>query len=206
MSVEDSKIPEAQDQGGWQKQGGRWNVWFLAAASLLVLGLLWYALRPSGDRPWDNKAVQAQFSDLVVQRPQTEAEMPESDVQKPQRDIHIVLHYVVTNHTRKPYRIPPPSLGALMKNVPHRGLTEVDSVVWESPVIPAGKSAKVEFDLAFDPSVHADDPEELARPDHLDAFSNRELSRIQGLVFFDYANRYAIDLPRGWGQDTGNGQ
>ena len=194
MGVGDSKMSEARDRRG---KGGS-SVWLVVVAPLLVVGLVWYALRPSGDQPWNNQAVQAQFSDVVVQRPQTEAEMPESNVDKPQRDIHIILHYVVTNHTRKPYRIPPPSQGALMKNIPHRGLAEVDSVIWESPVIQAGKSAKVEFDLAFDTSAHADDPEELAKPEHLDEFSSRELSRIQGLVFFDYANRYAIDLPRGW--------
>lgn len=189
-------MPEAQDQRRSHLLSRRPILWILV--SLLAVGALWYALRPVPDKPWDNRAVEAHFADLVIQRPQTEAEMAESDVQKPQRDVHIVLHYVLTNHTRKPYRIPPPALGALMKNLPHAGLREVDSVVWESPVIAAGKSAKVEFDLAFDPSAPGDDTEEVARPDQLDAFCNRQLNPIQSLVFFDYANRFAIDLPRGW--------
>jgi hypothetical protein len=197
MVVRRSDTPGAGGQRSSPQKTRPSTLWF-AAIALLLAGALWYAFHPLHDKPWNNQAVEAHFSDLIIQRPQTEAEMPESDVQKPQRDVHIVLHYVLTNHTGKPYRIPPPSLGALMKNVTHTGLSEMDSVVWESPVIAAGKTAKVEFDLAFDPSAPGEDPEEIAKPEQLQAFCNRQLNPIQGLVFFDYANRYAIDLPRGW--------
>lgn len=172
--------------------------WFVVAALILAAALFWYAFHPSRQDPWNNQAIQAKFADLVIQRPQTDPPTADSDAEKLQADVHVVLRYVLTNHSGKPYRMPPPSHGALMKNLSRLGLQEVDSVVWESPVIPAGKTASVQFDLTLSPESEDLSGDELQAHQNLVAFCNRRLKEIRGLVFFDYSHRYAIDLPRGW--------
>lgn len=176
--------------------------WLITGALVLTAGLLWYAFRPSGEAPWNNQMIQAQFADLVIQRPEAH-EQPgnapaDPSVKPPQTDVHVVLKYVLANHTRKPYRLPPPSHGSLMKNLEHRGLQDMDTVVWDGPVIPAGKTATVEFDLTLYAETEDLSGEHLQAQQNLVAFCNRRLKPIQSLVFFDYTNRYAIDLPRGW--------
>jgi len=176
--------------------------WFIIGAVIVAAALLWYAFRPSGDVPWNNQMIQAQFADLVIQRPEAHEEagnvVADSGVKAPQTDVHVVLKYVLANHTGKPYRLPPPSHGSLMKSLEHRGLQDVDTVVWDGPLIPAGKTASVEFDLTLYPETEDLSGEHLQAKQNLVAFCNRRLKPIQSLVFFDYAHRYAIDLPRGW--------
>ena len=44
--------------------------WALAAGVVLLGLLAWLALRPSGEAPWDDKAIAADFQTLTIQKPE----------------------------------------------------------------------------------------------------------------------------------------
>ncbi len=178
--------------------------WLLIGSIILAAGLLgyWYSVRGGSEDPWNNQAIQARFASLVVQRPETAAqpqdENADADDEKPQTDVHVILHYVLVNNTSKPYSMPPPAKGSLMKNLIEQGPREVDTVVWDGGVIPAGKTGDVEFDVTLDLKTEDLSGEELQSHQDLVAFCNRRFKQIRDFVFYDYAHQYAINLPGGW--------
>ncbi|MFP5230079.1 MAG: hypothetical protein ACLGXA_20875 [Acidobacteriota bacterium] len=154
-----------------------------ATVALTVAG--WMAWRHWEDGRWDNQAIAAQFKDFTVQR-------------QNERDVHLLLRYRLTNATRTPYQLAPPQHGVLMRRVPEGDLEEIDSVVWEPIVIPAGKTADAEFDVTLPSAQDAAGTTPAPDDQDLKDFANHELAHMQGLVFFDYGKRYWIDLPKGW--------
>ena len=162
----------------------RW--WIVAAASLaLLVAVGWSVWRHEQDYRWDTRAIAAEFRDVTIQR-------------QNEKDVHLLLHYALTNSTRHSYRLASPPLGVLMLRPPEGELREMDSVIWDSIVIPAGKTAIAEFDVTLQTVQDLARPEEIHSAQDLQAFAGHELSGMRGLVFWDYGNRYWIELPRGW--------
>jgi hypothetical protein len=188
----------------WKPQGdeprraswGWRSVWLDCSlgAALVVLGLLtWLALRPSGEAPWNDKAIAAEFQTLTIQKPVA----PDEAGQTP-GDVHVLIRYRLRNSTAHEYRVPEPRHGVLMKSVTGAGWQEVDSVLWDNHLsVPARKTADVEFDMSI-PSTDPGAPEELRQQKDLAAAGMAKLRSIEGLAFFDYEHHYVIHLPRGW--------
>jgi ABC-type nickel/cobalt efflux system permease component RcnA len=167
-----------------QPRRSRW--WIAAAAALVLLAIAgWSIWRHEQDYRWDTQAIAAQFRDVTVQR-------------QDEKDVHLLLHYALTNSTHHNYRLASPPLGVLMQRRPEGALKEMDSVIWDSIVIPAGKTVIAEFDVSLQAVQDLASPEEIHSAHDLQAFAGHELSGIRGLVFWDYGNRYWIELPRGW--------
>lgn len=150
----------------------------------LLAGVVWYILRPSREEPWNAHAITATFADLTTQ--------PSGN------DVHLIFRYNLTNNTKKNFRLPAPTLGALMRKLPDGKLKEVDSAEWESVLIPAGKTVSEEFDLSIDPTRYDLTPEEMRVHQALLSFAAERLQNYRALAFFDYGEHYWIDLPRGW--------
>lgn len=176
---------------GWRPTRIEW----LLGGALLVLGLaLWLGLRNSGDAPWDDKAIAADFQTLTIQKPDGPAEAGQTP-----GDVHLIFRYRLRNLTNKPYQVPEPKVGVLMKSVTGGGWQEVDSVLWDNHLtIPARKAAEVEFDMAI-PSTDPGAPEEPKDQKELAAAGTQRLHQMGDLAFFDYQRRYVIHLPKGWG-------
>lgn len=163
----------------------------MASAAVLVLAG-WMAWRNWEDGRWNDRAIAAQCTGFIVQR-------------QNQRDVHLVLHYNLTNATQKTYRLAAPPLGVIMQRVPEGDLQALDLAVWDPIAIPAGKTVAAVFDVPLagvkdvdNPEENPDTSDETLSDQALQAFANRQLSRIRGLVFYDYGRRYSIDLPKGW--------
>ena len=170
----------------------RWE-WTLAAGLLALGAVLWLALRPSGDAAWDDKAIAADFQTLTIQKPVG----PEETGQTP-GDVHVLLWYRLRNSTGHAYRIPEAKHGVLMKSVAGGKWQEVDSVLWDDHLlVPARKTAEVEFDMAI-PSTDPGAPEESKEQKDLAAAAMARMGSIENLTFFDYEHHYVIHLPRGW--------
>jgi hypothetical protein len=163
----------------------------MAVVTGVALGAVgWAAWRQWEDGRWDNRAIAAQFRDVTVQR-------------QNEKDVHLLLHYALTNATHRSYRLAGPPLGVLMQRVrpgdlKEGDLKEMDSVIWDPIAIPAGKTVNAEFDVTLLSVENLISPEAIHSEKDLQAFAGHELSRMDGLVFFDYGNRYWIDLPKGW--------
>jgi hypothetical protein len=155
--------------------------------------VLWLTLRPSGEPPWNDKAIAADFQTLTIQKPDGPVEAGQTP-----GDVHVVFRYRLRNSTARTYRVPEPKSGVLMKSVAGGGWQEVDSVLWDNHLsIPARKTADVEFDMAI-PSTDPGAPEELSEQKDLAAAAMARLQSIENLTFFDYEHHYVIHLPRGW--------
>lgn len=174
---------------------GLTRVEWAVVAGLLALGVvLGLVLRPSGEAPWDDKAIAAEFQTLTIQK----AVGPEEAGQTP-GDVHVVVRYRLRNATDQAYQVPEPKHGVLMRSMAAGGAwQEVDSVLWNQHLtIPARQAAEVEFDMAI-PSTDEDAPEDPQEQQDVVAAGMARLRPIRELVFVDYAHRYVIHLPRGW--------
>lgn len=167
--------------------------WVVGTGLLALVVVLWLVLRPSGDVPWNDKAIAADFQTLTIQK----AEGPEEAGRTP-GDVHVLLRYRLRNSTAHEYRIPEPKHGVLMKSVEGGKWQEVDSVLWDDHLlVPARKTADVEFDMAI-PSTDPGAPEEMKEQKDLAAAAMARMGSIENLTFFDYEHHYVIHLPRGW--------
>jgi hypothetical protein len=178
---------------GWRPTKLDWAL----GAGVVMLGLLaWLALRPSGEAPWDDKAIAADFQTLTIQKPIGPIEAGQTP-----GDVHVLIRYRLRNSTGHEYRVPEPKHGVLMKSAPGGKWQEVDSVLWDNHLsVPARKTADVEFDMAI-PSTDPGDPgapEEMKEQKDLAAAGMARLRSIEDLAFFDYEHHYVIHLPRGW--------
>ncbi|HEX3662068.1 MAG TPA: hypothetical protein VHU89_11585 [Acidobacteriaceae bacterium] len=167
--------------------------WVLGTG-VIVLGVLtWLALRPSGEAPWNDRAIVAKFQTLTIQKPVAPEEAGQTE-----GDVHVLIRYRLSNSTNKAYPIPEPKHGVLMKSVAGGGWQEVDSVLWDQHLtIPARKTADVEFDMAI-PSSDEGASEDPEQQKDLGAAGMERLRSIENLTFFDYKHHYVIHLPRGW--------
>lgn len=180
-------MENGQGRESVQRRGPRRITKWMTVATAAVLCLVgWAAWRHWEDGRWDNQAIAARFIDLTVQR------------QNENNDVHVLLHYALTNATHAAYQLAPPKLGVLMRRVPTGDLEEMDSVVWEPVAIPAGKTVNAEFDVTLPADQDQLSAKVTQTDEDLKVFAGHELDRMRGLVFWDYGKRYWIDLPRGW--------
>ena len=198
MADKDERPIAANQQNPIHAAGSGWRPtrmeWLLGGA-LVLLGLaLWFGLRRSGDAPWNDKAIAADFQTLTIQKP----DGPPEAGQTP-GDVHLIFRYRLRNLTNKAWQVPEPKVGVLMKSVSGGGWQEVDSVLWDNHLtIPARKAAEVEFDMAI-PSTDPGAPEPPKDNSELAAAGTQRLRQIGDLALFDYQRRYVIHLPKGWG-------
>lgn len=177
------EMPQPADPGKGQNRALR-N--FLVAAGIVVaVALIWLIVHRERASPWNDQAITARFLDLSVATGKN--------------DVHLVLHYELTNRTGQKYRMPTPTSGELMRRTADGTMKEVDSVEWEQgTAVPPQGTADVQFDVALDPLQYDMDLDELKKHDKLVEFENQRLQEMRGLVFVDYAHYDRIELPRGW--------
>lgn len=169
----------------WLIRSAGFGVGFAVGLAVLAGAIMWYVSLPKTQPQWNPKAITAKYTDLTAQRRDTQ--------------VHVVFRFALTNTTNVDYLLPTGVDGVLMKGVPQGGYQKLKNVTWDSHVsIPAKKVVNVEFDLPIDPSEYNIKPEELDGESKLIPFMGRRLKEIDGLVFFDYVNRYEIDMPNGW--------
>ncbi len=117
------------------------------------------------------------------------------------------VRYPLTNHTKVNYTLPEPPDGTLFfKSSDDGSLLKVDDATWDgSLTIPPGQTVDARFDYKIKLSDYNTSLDKLASNTNSDdispeltKFLDRRLQEIAGFVFFDYQNRYKIDMPRNW--------
>ena len=164
-----------------------WAVGFgggFAVVSALLLGAaFWWANRP---KPWSDRSITAKRTQLMMQQAGEEQRFE--------------FRYALTNHTNAEYALPSTDLGALMRKLPKDGsLEKVDGATWDSSIkIPPQQTIGVVFLVPYRFSEYNTSAAELEPEAKLTEFAGRRLKEIDGLVFFDYASKYKIEMPKNW--------
>ena len=182
---------------GWKKlfiRAAGFGAGAVATLVVCTLALYWWSQRP---KPWTDSAISAKYAQITLQQ---EGE-----------EFRLSFEYALTNRTKNPYTLPSNSFGALMRRLPaDKSFDKLDDSSWDDTlVIPPGQSFNMKFKVPYKLSeygttsakLNAYTPNEDHKafaPEALNEFTNRRLSEIDGLVFYDYVNHYRIELPRNW--------
>ena len=173
------------------------GIGFAAAAIILMGSAYWWAGQP--DR-WSSSAILAAPKDIAFHRDGGE--------------LSLTFGYVLTNQTQISYVLPPVGPGTLMQRaLKTSALVKLANARWNGNIsIAPHQSADIEFEIVY-PFSDNDLPAASTRisfdQDASDAapsvvvqkmirFVNDRLDEIDGLVLFDYAKKYRIELPRNW--------
>lgn len=156
---------------------------FAVVASLLLGGAIWLLNRP---KQWSDQALTAKPTSLIMQ-------------QTGER-VRLEFQYALTNHTATEYELPSPDLGALMRKLPNeRSFDKMTGATWDGTIrIPPQQSVAVTFVMHYDFSDYNTSAAELERESNITKFVGRRLQDIDGFVFFDYAAKYKITMPKNW--------
>jgi hypothetical protein len=173
-----------------------WKKWFIKGAGVgvgLALGLAviagaiyWYSSRPKQPKPWNFNAIKATYTVLQGQ--------VRGD------DVHLTFVYALHNPNDVDYSLPGEVSAELMRKLPNDGgFQKLNGASWgERVIIPAKQTVNVEFDVPIHLSDFNTKSTEMENEEKFAKFTARRLSEMDGLAFFDYSNRYRIDLPNGW--------
>jgi hypothetical protein len=164
------------------------------ALAAIALALYWRAELP---KQWSEKAVTAQLNALIFQQVG--------------EGIHFTIRYALTNATDHDYVLPKAAATLMSKSTENGALSRLEGATWPTDLtIPAKQRVEVGFVVPYEFADYNTSAEELygekgagsggdGKP--LDAskelmkFVGDRLKQINGLVFFDFVNRYKIVLP-----------
>jgi hypothetical protein len=155
-----------------------------AIVAVLVLGaIFWWTSRP---KQWSDRSITAKPTQLIMQQTGEE--------------LRFEFRYAFTNHTNAEYALPSPDMGALMRKLPKDGsLDKMDGATWDTTIrIPPQQSIGVAFMLPYKSSDYNTSAAELEPEAKLTQFAGARLKEIDGLVFFDYASKYKVEMPKNW--------
>ncbi len=158
------------------------------ALAVVAVTLYWWSERP---KAWSEKAVTAQTNGL--------------EFQEAGEELHFKMTYAFTNETEKDYMLPRVDSASLMGKSGQTGvLSKIEGASWPIDfTIPAKQRVEVSFIVPYrfaDFNTSAAELDGAPSGDgqlsqNLLDFVSRRLQNVNGLVFFDFSNRYRIVLP-----------
>ena len=164
----------------WIITGVSFGVGLAIGLSLIAGGFVWYEGRPKPPKPWNTKAITAQYAELRV---------------KTSEPLIMEFHFVIENHTDLDYNLP--NGNSVYKVKPNqKGLEQALTAEWVGDgFIPARQKMNIALRLKFNytasfPKSDIDNPEKLG------AFVNPKLAEMDGFVVLDQVTRYQINLPK----------
>jgi hypothetical protein len=182
---------DAVQMSNWKRlfvRAAGFGVGIVIAAALIIGAFAWYRNRP---KPWTERALTATFTTMSFKT-------------QPSETRYVVeFNYDIQNNTDSTYRLNPDSL-VLMARSSTGSLTKewgnyqaADATLAGPAFIPAHAKAGVTLRTAYQY------PSEFTAADKDDAKKvvkcvNRRLSELTGLVIFDEALHYRIDLDAPW--------
>jgi hypothetical protein len=154
---------------------------FAIVAAVIFGVAIWWSGRPVKPKPMNPHAITGTFSGMGMQ--------VRTD------DMHLTVTYGLHNTTDKDYSLP--STGELMIVDPeNKGLDVIHGVTWDSATIPPGQTVNLNFDIPYPLSDYNKTAADLTDEKAMVDFIQKRLKEIDGFRFFDYGNRYEIDLPK----------
>jgi hypothetical protein len=175
----------------WIITGASFGGGLAIVLALIIGGYLWYESKPRPPKPWDNKAITANY-DFV----DTEGEKNT-----------IVFYYTLQNNTDFDYRIVDASSVTLMSKLEKTkslsGTKNDDFLKIDFPILlPAKQRARfaIHFNYPYEKKSRGEatqDEREKYRKE-LAAFLKEKAPNLNGFALFDELNRYQVDFARGW--------
>lgn len=156
---------------------------FALMAAILTAAGIWWSNRP---KPWSDGSITAKPTQLIMQQTGDE--------------LRFDFHYALTNHTNAEYALPSAEMGALMRKLPKDSSFEkMDGAGWDTAIkIPPQQSVGVVFTVPYKFSDFNTSAAEVEPEAKLAEFAGHRLKEIDGLVFFDYASKFKIEMPKNW--------
>src|SRR5215469_14097408 len=169
-------------------RGASFGAGCVLALSLIVGGVFWYRSRP---RAWDERAVSATFETVEIETKPNEASYA------------VEFVYDLQNNTNSTYSLNPYSLvlmgrasnGSLSKEWGHYQTS--DPTLTGPAFIPAHTKAKITLHTAYE-YPNGFTAADKGNVQKLSQSLNRRLSELNGIVIFDEAQHYRVDLPGPW--------
>lgn len=155
---------------------------FAIVATIIIGTAIWWSGRPVKPKPMNSHAITAKFSGMAMSvREET---------------LHLTVTYGLHNTTDRDYTLP--SLGEMMVvNPENKGLDTVEGITWDSTSrIPPGQTVNLKFDVPYTLSSYNKTAADLTGLQAEVEFIKNRLKEIDGFRFFDYSERYEIDLPK----------
>jgi hypothetical protein len=161
-----------------------------ALVAAVILGIVvWWSGRPAKPKPWNTQAI-------------TPAGKNELEIQTTGEVFHLRPKCNLKNNTGKDYRMAE-SGTFMMVNPDNGGLEKLDDTTWDSTtVVPAGQTVNVKFDIPYNLAEYGETASNLTDINKLTVFADKRMKRIKDLKFFDYVERYEIDCPNSWNDNS----
>ncbi len=154
---------------------------FAIVAAIIIGTAVWWSSRPVKPKPMNSHAIVGNYAGMGMQ--------VRGDA------MHLTMTYGLHNTTDKDYS--QPTNGELMiVNPENNGLDSIQGVTWDSTTIPPGQTVNLKFDISYPLSDYNTTAADLTDFKAEVSFINKRLKEIDGFRFFDYVNRYEIDLPK----------
>jgi hypothetical protein len=156
--------------------------WKTTVITIIVGAPLWISSRPVKPKPMNSHAILATYSGMGMQ--------VRGDA------MHLTVTYGLKNTTDNDYALP--TVGELMiVNPENKGLDAITGFTWDSTTrIPPGHTVNLKFDIPYPLSDYNKTSEQLTDDKAMVEFIEKRLKEIDGFVFFDYVDRYEIELPK----------
>jgi hypothetical protein len=157
----------------------------------IVVGVwVWYSGKPEPPKPWDRKAITAEYDHV----------RPEGDQN------NLRFRYVLQNNTDFDYRIDSDSgIEITAKLQVEKGFGDFSSksITTQYPIfVPAKSRVRISLDIPHSyPIKERSDftPEESRRyRAAVESYVTERLNNLDGFVLFDINRRYEIEFPSGW--------
>jgi hypothetical protein len=156
-------------------------------------GWIWYHSRPTSPKPWNSTAIKAEFDRLDIEGEKST----------------FAFYYVLENTTNFDYRLSNGDtfqLRGMLAN--EKGLAEssaTDSTLELPTFLPPKLRARVIIHLPIPYTGQKQSPTDKSDVAGLRSyrkaladFVNKNMGNLDGFTIFDEANRYEIQLPKGW--------
>jgi hypothetical protein len=168
----------------------------IVVALSIVCGVgFWWIERP---KPWSDKAISAKFNEV--------------DFQQVGEQLNFTFQYTFYNDTANEYALPPPGVGAMMRQIPEKGgFDRIEDASWDNNlIIPPKQNLNVKFVVPYKFADYNTSAKQLYKsewtpvgttesadiPKEVLVFVDRRLKEIDGFAFFDYSKKYKITLPK----------
>ena len=180
-----SEIPAPPVHPSWRMillRAAGFGAGFAIIAALLLGSAIWWMNRP---RQWSDRSITAKPTKLTMQQTGDEL-ISSSDA--------------LTNTRARNMLFRPRTWVPLMKKLPKdSSFDKMDGAIWDSTIrIPPQQSIGVAFVMPYRFSDFNTSAAEVEPEAKLVEFAGNRLKEIDGLVFFDYASKYKIEMPKNW--------
>ncbi|MDP9263858.1 MAG: hypothetical protein M3O85_06005 [Acidobacteriota bacterium] len=169
---------------------GGFGAGFAVAACALIAAAAWYSSRPHPPKPWDFKAITAEYDYVTA----------EGDKNT------IAFYYTLQNNTDLDYKVLDGtfvSIGGKLAKQNSLSILDQKFVKGDFPIfVPAHGRARFSISVAYEYPIRekADpsDDESYNYHTELSKFVVKQMGNLDGFVMFDEATRYQVIFPNGW--------